>query len=198
MKSTDNLPIKRNMCVRCSDSTRERILVAARDLFATLGYERATVRMIAEKANIHPSMVIRYFTSKEGLFTASSVFDLQLPDLSSTPAEQRGEALVRHFLDRWERRDAAGDLPALLRISVTHPDGREKLIAVCRKQVEPAIKRIASSGDPATSAALIATQLVGVAFLRYVVRLPSVVSLTRNDLVKQVGKTLQGYLQEAL
>lgn len=196
MKPTDNPRPAPRKHVRRSDLTRERILAAARDLFATLGYERATVRMIAEKAGIHASLVIRYFTSKEKLFAESSSFDLQLPDLSSTPAEQRGEALVRHFLDRWEKKNPAGDLPALLRLSVTHPDGREKLIAVFRKQVEPAIKRIAGPGDPAMSAALIATQFVGIAFLRYVIRLPSIANLDRSELVKRVGKTVQGYLSK--
>jgi len=181
--------------VRRSDLTRERILAAARDLFATLGYDRTTVRMIADKAKIHASLVIRYFGSKEHLFAESSSFDLQLPDLSSTAPERRGEALVRHFLDRWENKEP-GDLPALLRLSVTHPDGREKLIAVFRKQVEPAIKRIAGSRDPAVSAALIATQIVGIAFLRYVVRLPGIANLDRNELLRRAGKTVQSYLED--
>src|SRR4051794_4937834 len=76
--------------VRRSDLTRERILLAAREAFATLGYERATVRIIAERAEIHPSMVMRYFSSKEGLFTASSAFELGLGDLSRFPPGEMG------------------------------------------------------------------------------------------------------------
>ena len=75
-------------------------------------------------------MVMRYFANKEGLFTASSQFDLQLPDLSSVPRDDLGEFIVRTFLDRWETRGVAGDMPALLQLSVTHPDGRDKAIAV--------------------------------------------------------------------
>ncbi len=181
---------------RRSDATRERILIAAREAFATLGYERATVRKIAGMAHIHPSMVMRYFSSKERLFTVSSVFDLHLPDLSRLPRKDLGKSLVRIFLDRWECKGAAGDLPALLRLSVTHPDGRKKALSVFTKQVKPAIARVARSGDPARSAALIATQLVGLAFLRYVLRMPGIVNLSRDEIVKHVGKTLQTYLDD--
>ena len=181
---------------RRSDATRERILAAAREAFATLGYERATVRTIAQKAGIHPSMVMRYFGSKEGLFTASAVFDLRLPDLSRIPPAELGEALVRIFLDRWESAGASGDLPALLRLAVTHPAGREKAISVFTDQVKPAIERVARSAQAARSATLIATQFVGIAFLRYVLRMPAVVALTHEELVKHAGRTVQGYLDE--
>lgn len=179
---------------RRSDWTRQRILLAAREAFATLGYERATVRRIAEMAEIHPSMVMRYFSSKEGLFTASTPFDLSLGDLSRFPPEEIGRGLVERFLDRWEKNGAAGDLPALLRLSITHPDGRSKVLEVFATQIAPAIKKVSRSKDPARSAALVATQLVGIAFLRYVVRLPAVVHMKREELVDEVGATLQRYL----
>lgn len=189
MKQASNQP------ARNSDATKSRILMAARETFATLGYDRATIRKIAERANIHPSMVMRYFSSKEGLFTASSAFDLKLPDLSGVSSRKAGETLVRLFLERWETTQIAGDLPMLLRLSVTHPEGREKTIGVFTGQVEPAIRGIATSGDPALSAALIATQLVGLAFLRYVLRLPSIVDIDRAVLVRHVGQTVQCYLE---
>jgi AcrR family transcriptional regulator len=179
---------------RRSDATRARILEAAREAFATLGYDRATVRAIAQMADIHSSIVMRYFHSKEGLFAAACVFDLCLPDLSRIPSNQLGEELVRIFLDRWESTGAAGDLPALLRLSVTHPDGREKTMAVFTEQVKPAIERVVTSGNAARSATLIATQLVGIAFLRYVLRLPAVVDLSQEELVRHVGRTVQRYL----
>ena len=177
-----------------SDATRARILEAAREAFATLGYERATVRRIAEMASIHPSMVMRYYTSKEGLFAASSQFDLKLPDLSTAAPGKVGELIVKTFLDRWESLGPAGDLPALLRLSVTHPEGREKAMAVFTEQVRPALAKVIGSRESSHATALIATQLVGIAFLRYVLRLPVVVALKRQDIVEHVGETIQRYI----
>ena len=53
-------------------------------------------------------MVIRYFRNKERLFAAAVTFDLRLPDLTQTPKNKLGIALVHHFLERWEGQ-AAGD-----------------------------------------------------------------------------------------
>jgi AcrR family transcriptional regulator len=49
---------------RNSKATKARILEAASDAFATLGYERAAVRTIAQMTNIHPSMLMRYYTNQ--------------------------------------------------------------------------------------------------------------------------------------
>jgi hypothetical protein len=179
---------------RNSKETKARILEAAREAFATLGYERATVRTIARTANIHPSMVMRYYTNKEGLFTASSPFNLHLPNFSKADRGNAGERIIRIFLDRWENLGVAGDLPALLRLSVTHPEGRDKLISVYTQQVKPALDRLARSKGSAHLAPLIASQLVGLAFLRYVIELPAVVALSDEVIVKQIGRAIQGYI----
>ena len=52
------------------DDPRERILDAARQQFARDGYERTTIRSVATEAEIDPSMVMRYFGNKEGLYLA--------------------------------------------------------------------------------------------------------------------------------
>src|SRR5512146_1074743 len=88
-----------------SDATRAAILAAARERFAADGYERATIRAIAKDAAIDPSMVMRYFGNKEGLFAAASEFDLRLPDVAVIPVRHVGATLVEHFLDRWEGDD---------------------------------------------------------------------------------------------
>ncbi|MFI6505039.1 TetR family transcriptional regulator [Nonomuraea typhae] len=53
---------------RDREATRQRLLAAARDLFAEHGYERVTVRMIAAAAEANIALVGRYFGSKAGLF----------------------------------------------------------------------------------------------------------------------------------
>ena len=78
-----------------------RTLEAARAIFATRGYERTTIRAVAAQADIDPSMVMRYFESKAGLFAAAASA-IRVSDLGSVPARRRGELLVRHFVDRWE------------------------------------------------------------------------------------------------
>jgi AcrR family transcriptional regulator len=178
-----------------SQPTRDRIREVARRLFGEQGYERTTIRAVAAEAKIHPSMVMRYYGSKEGLFAAAAEFNLALPDLTEIPREDVGRSLVRHFLKRWE---APGEeLPALLLVAVTHPQARVRLIEIFRDQIAPAIAAICDDGA-ATRAALIATQMLGLALTRYVLRLPPVVDLPDEIIVDHVGATVQAYVTKAV
>ncbi|MFF5177035.1 TetR family transcriptional regulator [Micromonospora sp. NPDC000316] len=177
---------------RRSDATRAAILRAARERFAADGYERATIRAIAADAQIDPSMVMRYYGSKEGLFAAAAEFDLRLPDLAAVPPGQRGEALVRHFLTRWEGDET---LVALLRAASTNPGAAERMRDIFADQLTAAVARFGT--DPATTArraGLVASQILGLAFTRYVVRLPPMVDVTPDELVSWIAPTLQRYL----
>ena len=102
---------------RSSAETKAVILAAAKERFAESGFERATIRAIAADANIDPSMVMRYFGSKDQLFAAAADFDLQLPDLSAEDRADIGARVVDYFMDRWERDEA---LIVLLRSSTSN------------------------------------------------------------------------------
>jgi AcrR family transcriptional regulator len=178
---------------RRSDATKAAILAAAREQFAASGYQAATIRSIATAAGIDPSMVMRYYGNKEGLFAAAAEFDLQLPDLQALPREGVGAALVAHFMDRWEDDEA---LMALLRTAVTNEAAAERMRSMFASQVAPAIARLL--GLPRSAAALraglVATQLLGLALCRYVLKLPPVVGLSRAEVVRRVAPAVQGYL----
>ncbi|WP_344211551.1 TetR/AcrR family transcriptional regulator [Kribbella sancticallisti] len=176
---------------RRSDRTRAAILGAARERFAADGYERATIRAIAADAAIDPAMVMRYFGNKEKLFAAAAEFDLRLPDLSAVPREQVGAALTNHFLDRWEDDES---LKALLRASVTNEVAAERMRQLFAEQLGPVIGSLADPASTATRAGLVATQALGFALCRYVLALPPVAALTREEAVAWLGPTITRYL----
>lgn len=177
-----------------SDLTRERILDAARTLFAEQGFERTTIRAIASAAEINPSLVIRYFGSKEGLFAASTDIDLRVADLSAVPEAERGETIVARFLDRWEGPDAGEELPVMLRAAASHEGARDRFLEAMQRQVRPMIATICPPDRIDVCLALCKTQLSGLAFTRYVLRVPAVVALDRDFLIRRIGATIQGYL----
>ncbi|MEV6317283.1 TetR family transcriptional regulator [Streptomyces sp. NPDC051776] len=177
---------------RRSDATRAAILAAARERFAADGYERATIRAIAADAGIDPSMVMRYYGNKEGLFAAASDFDLRLPDLSALPREEIGAALVRHFLNRWEEDEV---LTALLRVGVTNSAGAERIQQIFRDQLSPVAAAVCPDpDDSARRAALTASQILGMAMSRYVLRFPPATEMTRLEVVAWLAPTVQRYL----
>ena len=178
---------------RRSDATKAAILAAAREQFAASGYQAATIRAIAAAAAIDPAMVMRYFGNKEALFAAAAEFDLRLPDVSDLPRSAVGQALVGHFLDRWEGDEA---LMALLRSAVSNEPAADRMRAIFASQLGPLVARLrgGSRAAAATSAGLIATQILGLALCRFVLKLPPVVGLRRAQIVEQVGATMQRYL----
>ncbi|MEV0171890.1 TetR family transcriptional regulator [Streptomyces sp. NPDC050803] len=175
-----------------SDATRTAILAAARERFAADGYERATIRAIAKDAAIDPSMVMRYYGNKEGLFAAAVSVDLKLPDLSAMPRAQVGAALVEHFLHLWEENEV---LTAMLRVGVTNQAGAERMQEIFREQLLPVAREVCPDAEQApVRAALTATQLLGLALTRYVLRLPPAVALSGEEVVAWMAPTVQRYL----
>ncbi|GAA2684207.1 MULTISPECIES: TetR family transcriptional regulator [Nonomuraea] len=179
---------------RSSEDTKAAILAAARERFGADGYEKATIRAIAGDVGVDPAMVMRYFGNKEKLFAAAAHFDLRFPDLASTPREQVGTAMVGHFLDLWETSEA---LQVLLRTGVTNEAAAERMREIFATQLGPLAARLCP--DPATAptrAGLAASQILGLALTRYVLRLPPVMAMTREEVVAWLGPTLQRYLTE--
>ncbi|WP_425276389.1 TetR family transcriptional regulator, partial [Streptomyces carpinensis] len=177
---------------RRSDSTRAAILAAARERFAADGYERATIRAIAKDAKIDPSMVMRYYGNKEGLFAAAVSPELRLPDTAAVPRDEVGRALVSHFLRMWEEN---GELTAILRVGVTNTAGAKRLQEVFKDQLLPVARAVCPDREEVPErAALVVSQLLGLALTRYVLRLPSVVALAREDILAWLAPTVQRYL----
>jgi AcrR family transcriptional regulator len=178
-----------------SEGTRRAILDAARATFAGRGYEQTTIRAVAAQAGVDASMVMRYFGSKAGLFTAAVTMDLDIPDLRSVPPSDRGESLVRLFVTRWEHPVHGDEMIAMLRAGVTSEIVAEQFQSVLSQLVtEP----IAALGDEraAERGTLIAAQLLGLGLCRYILRFEPLASMSDDDVVAAVGPSVQRYLTQ--
>ena len=177
---------------RRSDVTRTAILDAARERFASDGYERATVRAIAHDAGIDPSMVMRYYGSKEGLFAAVVDVELDFPDLSAIDPKTLGVVLITHFLELWERDTV---LRTLLRVGVTNEAGSDRLRQVFRTQLLPAARAfVPDPADAERRAALVASQVLGMALVRYVLQFGPAADMSRQEVTDWLAPTVQRYL----
>ncbi|TQL66949.1 TetR family transcriptional regulator [Nocardioides albertanoniae] len=177
---------------RSGAESRERILAVAREHFARQGYDRTTIRAIAAEAQIDPSMVMRYFGTKEDLFTLAASIDLALPDLTSAPTGEVGRTMVRHFMKMW---DSDGTLMALLRRAATDPGAAEQMRTIFATQVAVAVAPVCPDPSQAPRrAALAGAQLIGIALGRYVLDLPPIVEMDAEEIVDWVAPTVERYL----
>lgn len=180
-----------------SQPTRDRILAAARDIFAREGYEGATIRGIAEAASINPSMVMRYYGSKEALFAQVAQLDFQAGYLVAVPRAQLGEALVRHVLGRWEDPEVGPAMAAMTRAAFTHGPAQERTADLFGRELGKLFTHLGIAARSPQTGPLIATQLLGLGICRYVLKLPGVVGVPRDMIVDRVGRVVQSYIDEA-
>ena len=178
-----------------SARTRSAILAAAQQSFASHGYQATTIRAVAAAAGVDPSMVMRYYGSKAGLFRAATDIHLQLPELAGQPPEHLGEMLARHFITRWEGRLADEAITLLLRSAVSRDDAAERMRTIFAAQVLGTIESVLGrSPDTARRAGMVGSQMLGLALTRYVLRLPPVAAMDAPTLVATVAPVLQHYL----
>lgn len=176
---------------RSSEDTKAAILAAARERFATAGFQAATIRGIAADAGIDPSMVMRYFGNKDQLFAAAAEFDLRLPDVTVLEPAHVGRALVSHFLERWEGDEA---LVILLRSSATNAEAAQRMQRIFSSQLQPQVALLVPPHESLRRSGLIATQILGLALCRFVLELPPVVAMSRDEIVDWLAPTIQRYL----
>jgi AcrR family transcriptional regulator len=176
-----------------SERTRAAILDAARSLFAERGYARATIRDVAAAAAIDPAMVIRYFGSKDELFVRAAAFELRLPALDRVPRRAVGETLARHFVALWEGPAANPGMAVLLRSAAANETSAATVRAIFATEVCAALARVGPRKTAGCRAALVASQLLGVALCRYVLRLPFLADMPADELIAHIAPTLQRY-----
>jgi AcrR family transcriptional regulator len=174
-----------------SERTKANIGSAAAALFAANGYERTSIRDIATAAEIDPAMVLRYYGSKDALFTEVTSFNLSLPDLTAIEPAKVGEFLARHYLAVWDA--GGGGLHILLRSAASNEIAAARMRDVFGRQVLPAIASVAPN-RPTERAALVASQFLGLGLSRYLLKLPPMVEMPLEELVIAIGRTLQAYI----
>lgn len=177
-----------------SERTSATILQAARELFAERGHSATTIRDIAAGAGVDPALVMRYFGSKDELFVRAAAFELSLPALKQVDRSKVGETLLRHFLNVWEGPEANNAMAVLLRSAASNEMSAGKLRELFSAQVLPAIGKVASRATAGKRAGLVATQLLGLALCRYILKIPPVAAMSMEELVRHVAPTLQRYV----
>lgn len=182
-----------------NQDTKQAILESARKAFAERGFDKASIRAIAAGAEVDPALVHHYFGTKEKLFLASMNAPINpaevIPAALAGPREEAGERLVRLVLGVWDSSAGSAAL-ALLRSALSN----EWTARLMREFVVTQVLRRAvahldiDEKEAPTRAALVATQIAGLAVVRYVLKVEPVASAPPEQLVAAVGPSVQRYL----
>jgi AcrR family transcriptional regulator len=186
-----------------NQDTREAILDAARSAFSERGFDGASIRAIATSAGVDPALVHHYFGSKDQLFLATVHAPINpedfLPKIFEPGIQGVGERMVRAFLSVWDS-PAGSTAAALIRSAVQHEWSarllREFLVSQILRRARKELDL-----DPVEApirASLVATQMAGLAMIRYIVKVEPMASMPAEDVIRHVGPTVQRYLEDPL
>jgi AcrR family transcriptional regulator len=166
-------------------ATAQRILEAAQGEFGEHGFEGSTVRAIARRAGVDPSLVIQHYRSKDDLFAIATQLD----------RESTGDDVAEHLLDVLDVR--LNGLPpetrALVRSMLTAPEATRAMRDFLNERVAN-LARTMDGDDARLRAALTVSSILGVTIARHFLELDGLAEISDE----QVQATLRPWITAAL
>ncbi len=183
--------------------TRGEIIAAAQRVFADKGYDGTSLRAVAREAGVDPALVHHYFDGKASLFVAamSLPFDPRLVKEHASSQENTGSSTIESFLTMWDRAEGSGSsfgsCVAAMADSTNVADAIREFV---NERVWSAVPRNEGETDAVIKRriAMVTSQLMGLAFTRYVLRVPPMSTASPRQIGRWVGPTLDRYLKEPL
>jgi AcrR family transcriptional regulator len=180
-------------------AARDRILAAAREEFSERGYDKTSMRGIAKAAGVDSALVHHYFGTKEQMFAAavevafSPVLSVRDSVLEG-PLDGVGERLTRTIFGFWENPTTRKPLLAVVRSAVNHEAAAAVFRRLLATQLLYRIARRLDLPDAELRAELAAAQLVGVAMLRYVIKVEPLASADPEQIIARIAPVVQRHL----
>ena len=174
--------------------TREAIADAASAEFLEHGYTATTIRAVARRARVDPALVYHYFTDKVTLYTST----LSLPadpreimnDVRTSPISP-GVRLVEGFLAQWEigPGQPGQSFVNLVQAMSSSPEAARGI----REFLTDRVWGQRPDGGDATRwrTAAVSSELVGLAWNRYIVRMEPLASAPLPEVAKQIGPAIE-------
>jgi len=188
-----------------NQDTRADIVTAARASFAELGYDGSSLRAIARRAGVDAALVHHYFASKPALFV-EALFMRTDPRLIAQDIHAgrdqpgAGGDLVRAFLGMWDT-PAAGPTPpfvSAVQAVAASPQAADGLREFLMDRIWSYVGHDEDPDVAAMRRSLVASQLFGLGWTRYILRLEPFASAAVDELADWIGPTVDSYLHGEL
>jgi len=182
---------------RDAAATRNAILVAAKRLFTTKGFEGVGVREIAADAGVTAALVNRYFGSKVGLFEEAVIPALNIDELMAGDRSTFGARAAVYFTTKSHDNNDLDPTVAFVRSA-----GSATVIPLVSEAIEKTVvERLAQwlgGADPKQRAALIISHLAGFDMMRRIVNVDALTSEHLEAITPRFAQVIQGYVDDCL
>ncbi len=173
--------------------TRAAILAAARSQFAARGFTGASMRSIAAEAGVDASLISHYFGDKSQLMVATMELPVnpieKIAGVVADGADGMAERLVRTFLSAWDPHREV--FSTLVRTTLGGGDSEAPMLHLARSVLIAKLLGVLEGDNRELRATLIASQLIGMATLRYVAKLEPLADAPIEDVVATYAPPMQ-------
>jgi AcrR family transcriptional regulator len=183
--------------------TRGEIVEAAKRVFATQGYDGTSLRGVAREAGVDPALVHHYFDGKASLFVAAMALPFDPRQVKEQAGAQpySGSRTIENFLTMWDRAEGTGSSFASCLSAMA---ASSNVADAIREFVNERVWSVLQRNEGETEAvmrrrtAMVSSQLMGLAFARYILRVPPMSTASPKLIGRWVGPTLDRYVNEPL
>lgn len=178
--------------------TRAAILGAARALFAELGFERTTMRAVADRADVDVALIYHHFVNKDDLLAAAlTVPESARPHLVPIPADtpNPGRAIVSTVLGMWEHDPGLrAQALAMIRTALSHEHAAQLLQNLHSTAVLTLVDQVVADDQRELRAALIGAHLHGLLLARHLFKVHTLATADPDHLVDAAAPVIEHYL----
>lgn len=182
-------------------TTKDTILAAARAQFARSGYEKTTIRSIAQAAGVDAALVMHYFGTKQKLFM-TVMLPLAQQELDSRIERLRRAASIEQLENVWAPMISASLADAefrqlfvgLLRAAASEPEAAAMLRAFIASRISRILEHLMPPAEAKLRASLIGSTFIGLLTARYIIEAPGISDATPEEIARYVQPVLRHYL----
>ncbi len=174
------------------------IVAEARRQFGQRGYRDTTLRSVGQGAGVDARLVLHYFGSKRDLFLSSVELPIDPEQVITAvfadgieAVPERAVAFILTALDDAARRDA---FVGILRAAVSEPEAADLIRELLTEQILTPIAQRVGGPQPELRAAMLATQVVGLGIIRYVLRIEPLASASQEQIGRALVPVVEHYL----
>jgi AcrR family transcriptional regulator len=183
-------------------NARDDIVQAAKETFATAGYQGASLRAVARAAGVDAALVHHYFDGKADLFIAAMALPFDPRQVHRAAVAEAmesgsgGSATVRGFLTMWDLAEGTGSsfvscVGAMAASPAVADAFREFVEERVWEHITPIPGESEATSD--TRRGLVASQLLGLAYARYLLRVPPLSTASPAEIGRWAGPSLDRY-----
>jgi AcrR family transcriptional regulator len=173
------------------------IIKAAQLQFAEHGYDRATLRRIANKAAVDPALIVHYFGTKQELFVSSMLPLFELPKLLPSALQGNNDDIGTRLATMFIRVTSNPDTQQLMLGLIRSISSEERAATMARKflndNIINLVKSHLSGPNNDLQANIVSSQMIGVFIAKYVMKIEPLARASDDDTIQYLAISLQAH-----